>query len=139
MTARLTALILLVAILLAAPSVQAQDKVSRFAQPANAQQAASLKREEDQALESAAAAVREMQTLAKTPIEKELANSDAKIMGEIRRLVLQRQAARASASASQMQDMQMSFNLQYLQLQSQMQNENRRYTAVSNIMKTDGV
>jgi hypothetical protein len=35
-----------------------------------------------------------------------------------------------------MQEMQMSFNLQYLQLQNQLQNENRRFTMVSNIMKS---
>ena len=35
-----------------------------------------------------------------------------------------------------MQEMEQSFNLQYLQLQKQMQDENRRYTLVSNIMKT---
>jgi hypothetical protein len=35
-----------------------------------------------------------------------------------------------------MQETQMSFNLQYLQLQNQMQDENRRFTLVSNIMKT---
>lgn len=40
------------------------------------------------------------------------------------------------SATKQMQSTQISFNLQYLQLQSQMQNENRRYTALSNIMKT---
>lgn len=43
----------------------------------------------------------------------------------------------ASASVTPpLQEKQTSFNLQYLQLQSQMQTENRRYTAISNIMKT---
>jgi len=32
--------------------------------------------------------------------------------------------------------MSQSFNIQYLDLQKQMQDENRRYTLVSNIMKT---
>ncbi len=36
----------------------------------------------------------------------------------------------------QLQEMQMSFNVQYLQLQQQMQDESRRFTLVSNIMKT---
>lgn len=39
-------------------------------------------------------------------------------------------------ATKQMQETQMSFNLQYLQLQNQMQTENRRFTAISNIMKT---
>jgi septal ring factor EnvC (AmiA/AmiB activator) len=40
------------------------------------------------------------------------------------------EAVRAMAEMSQ------SFNIQYLDLQKQMQDENRRYTLVSNIMKT---
>jgi len=40
------------------------------------------------------------------------------------------------AKAGAPQERTMSFNLQYLQLQTQMQDENRRYTAISNIMKT---
>lgn len=36
----------------------------------------------------------------------------------------------------EMDDMAQSFNIQYLDLQKQMQDENRRYTLVSNIMKT---
>lgn len=39
-------------------------------------------------------------------------------------------------STKPIQETQMSFNMQYLQLQSQMQDENRRFTLVSNIMKT---
>ena len=39
-------------------------------------------------------------------------------------------------ASRQMQELQMSFNLQYLQLQSKMQNENRRFTLLSNVMKT---
>lgn len=35
-----------------------------------------------------------------------------------------------------LQEMQMSFNMQYLQLQEQMQNESRRFSLLSNIMKT---
>jgi len=38
--------------------------------------------------------------------------------------------------AATTKSMQQSFNLQYMTLQSQMQNENRRYTSISNIMKT---
>ena len=33
-------------------------------------------------------------------------------------------------------NLQMSFNLQYLQLQARMQDESRRYTLISNVMKT---
>jgi hypothetical protein len=119
-----------------------QAKASRFAVPAAPPQAAALKREEDSALAQAEGAVREMQALAKTPAEKELASNDGRIVGELRRLVAQRQAARSNSSsaalnaAQQVQETQTSFNLQYLQLQNQMQNENRQYTAVSNIMKT---
>lgn len=36
----------------------------------------------------------------------------------------------------EMQEMQMSFNLRYLQLQNSMQDDSRRFTALSNIMKT---
>ena len=39
-------------------------------------------------------------------------------------------------ASKQMQEAQMSFNLQYLQLQNKMQDENRRFTMISNIMKT---
>lgn len=39
-------------------------------------------------------------------------------------------------ATKQMQETQMSFNLQYLQLQNHMQTENRRFTMISNIMKT---
>ena len=39
-------------------------------------------------------------------------------------------------AARQMSEMSQSFNIQYLDLQKQMQDENRRYTLVSNIMKT---
>lgn len=124
---------------------------SRFAMPAASQQVAVLKREEDLALGRAERAVREMQTLARTVPEKELANNDARIVAEIRRLVVQRQAVRSLGAhgiarsndsgammdaTEQMQEMQMSFNLQYLSLQNQMQNENRQFTMVSNIMKT---
>jgi hypothetical protein len=136
----------------ATPAVSQEVKASRFAMPVAPQQAAMLKREEDLALGQADSALRAMQTLAKTPPEKALADSDARIVAEIRRLVARRQAVRSSSagqsqSASnssaalmnatqQMQETQMSFNLQYLMLQSQMQNENRQYSAVSNIMKT---
>jgi hypothetical protein len=36
----------------------------------------------------------------------------------------------------QIEEIQMSFNMQYLQMQSQLQSNNRRYTTISNIMKT---
>ncbi len=39
-------------------------------------------------------------------------------------------------AAKDFQEMSQSFNLQYLGLQQQMQDENRRFTLVSNIMKT---
>jgi sulfate adenylyltransferase subunit 1 (EFTu-like GTPase family) len=39
-------------------------------------------------------------------------------------------------AARQMSEMSQSFNIHYLDLQKQMQDENRRYTLVSNIMKT---
>jgi hypothetical protein len=127
---------------LAVPGLAQEAQASRFAVPVAPQQAATLKREEDSALAQAEGVVHQMQSLAKTPGEKELANSDARIVGELRRLVGLRQAARSNNSSAltvatqQMQETQMSFNLQYLQLQNQMQNENRQYTAVSNIMKT---
>ena len=127
-------------------------KASRFAVPVAPQQAAMLKREEDLAVERAESAVREMQALAKTQPERELANNDAKIIAEIRRLVARRQAMRTASAGQgqaasnsstatanvgqQMQETQMSFNLQYLMLQNQMQNENRQFALVSNIMKT---
>ena len=40
------------------------------------------------------------------------------------------------AEQARLQEMQMSFNMQYLTLQQQMQNENRRFTMLSNIMRT---
>jgi hypothetical protein len=54
---------------------------------------------------------------------------------------LRTQSAKASNLArvgqnARDQKAKMSFNLQYLQLQSQMQNENRRFTSISNIIKT---
>ncbi len=137
---------------LATSAVSQEMKASRFAVPVASQQAAILKREEDLALRQADGAVREMQALAKTQPERELANDDAKIVAEIHRLVAKRQAMRSSGagvgqapsnrsaatttSGQQMQETQMSFNLQYLALQKQMQNENRQFTAISNIMKT---
>jgi hypothetical protein len=148
------ALVALVAVALpsATKGVAQEATISRFSVPAAPPQAAMLKREEDLALERAEEAVREMQAVAKTESEKELANNDSRIVAEIRRLVLQRQVARSSGSTQgaatssgssalttatrQMQETQMSFNLQYLMLQSQMQNDNRQFTAVSNIMKT---
>jgi hypothetical protein len=36
----------------------------------------------------------------------------------------------------QIQQMSQSFNIQYLMLQQRMQDENRRYSCLSNIMKT---
>ena len=36
----------------------------------------------------------------------------------------------------EMQEMSQQFNLQYLQLQQNMQNENRKFSALSNVMKT---
>jgi len=39
-------------------------------------------------------------------------------------------------AAREMAEMSQSFNVQYLDLQKQMQDENRRFTLVSNIMKT---
>ena len=39
-------------------------------------------------------------------------------------------------AAEQLQEMNMSFNMQYLALQQKMQDENRRFTLISNIMKT---
>src|SRR4051812_31482182 len=133
-----------------ASAVSQEVKPSRSAVSVTAQQAAMLKREEDLALERADRAVREMQDLARTKPEKELADEDTRIVAEIRRLILRRQAVRSSAdtrgvttpndsqlnATKHMQEIQMSFNLQYLSLQSQMQNENRQFTAVSNIMKT---
>ncbi|MGA8184001.1 MAG: hypothetical protein WB819_10210 [Terriglobia bacterium] len=39
-------------------------------------------------------------------------------------------------AARQLREMQRSYSVQYLQLQQEMQSENRRYTMLSNIMKT---
>jgi translation elongation factor EF-1beta len=39
----------------------------------------------------------------------------------------------------EMQEMQMSFNLRYLQLQNAMQADSRRFTALSNLMKSKNV
>ena len=36
----------------------------------------------------------------------------------------------------EMQEMNQQFNLQYLNLQQDMQQENRKFTAISNVMKT---
>jgi hypothetical protein len=143
-----------------APGAPQQANASRFATPVAANEAAALKRQEDQALGQAEQALRDMAAAAKTEQEKALLQSDQRIVAELRKLVLRRQALRASATTApggtgaigaaaggdsqaalltatkQMQETQMSFNLQYLQLQSQMQNENRSYAAVSNIMKT---
>jgi len=136
----------------AARGLSQELKASRFAVPATPQQAAALKREEDLAMERAERTVQEMQALARTQPERELANNDIRIVAEIRRLVLQRQSVRSSGAAQgaatsngpsaltsatqQMQEIQMSFNLQYLMLQNEMQNESRQFSMVSNIMKT---
>jgi hypothetical protein len=39
-------------------------------------------------------------------------------------------------AGQQMQEMNQSFNMQYLQLQQSMQDESRRFTCISNVMKT---
>jgi hypothetical protein len=146
MVRKICPLLLMIALAasVAGHAIAQQPKASRFAAPVAPQEAAVLKHEEDLALEEAAKVVREMEALAKTRLEKDLANNDAQIVAEIRRLVAQRQALRspgagprlANTTTQQMQETQTSFNCQYLQLQNQMQNENRQYTAVSNIMKT---
>jgi len=61
---------------------------------------------------------------------------------EVSRLAAEAQKTRGQAleklfkATEQMQEMSQSFNLQYLTLQQNMQQENRRFTLVSNIMKT---
>jgi hypothetical protein len=61
---------------------------------------------------------------------------------EVSRLAVEAQKARGQAldklfkATEEMQEMSQSFNLQYLGLQQAMQDENRRFTLVSNIMKT---
>ena len=61
---------------------------------------------------------------------------------EVSRLAVEAQKARGQAldklfkATEEMQEMSQSFNLQYLSLQQNMQDENRRFTLVSNIMKT---
>lgn len=45
-------------------------------------------------------------------------------------------AARLQSAIKQLMDMNQSFNMQYLGLQQQMQDESRRFTLLSNIMKT---
>ncbi len=65
---------------LATRVVSQEMKSSRFAGPVTPQQAAMLEREEDVALRQAERAVREMQALAKTQPERELADNDARII-----------------------------------------------------------
>ena len=61
---------------------------------------------------------------------------------EVSRLAAEAEKAKAVSpdklytAAREMAEMSQSFNVQYLDLQKQMQDENRRYTLVSNIMKT---
>jgi septal ring factor EnvC (AmiA/AmiB activator) len=61
---------------------------------------------------------------------------------EVARLASEAEKADASRrqklleAVREMAEMSQSFNIQYLDLQKQMQDENRRYTLVSNIMKT---
>jgi hypothetical protein len=61
---------------------------------------------------------------------------------EVSRLAVEAQKTRGQAldklfkATREMQEMSQSFNLQYLSLQQNMQDENRRFTLVSNIMKT---
>jgi hypothetical protein len=61
---------------------------------------------------------------------------------EVSRLAVEAQKTRGQAlgrlfkATGEMQEMSQSFNLQYLSLQQNMQDENRRFTLVSNIMKT---
>jgi hypothetical protein len=95
---------------------------------------ASASPKNDASIAAARAAVAEMQRLAKTPAERELANRDHMIVEKAAALVAERDAA--LAQGKQLEETQMSFNMQYLGLQSEMQHENRSYTAVSNIMKT---
>lgn len=68
------------------------------------------------------------------------------LSSEVERVAAAAQGLGPAASSRQMkgfleamarlQEMNMSFNLQYLALQNQMQAGNRRFTAISNIMKT---
>ena len=85
-------------------------------------------------ISTAHAAVAEMQLLAQTPEEKDLANRDRILVEKAAALVALRSAT--LKQGRKFDEAQMSFNLQYLQLQSQMQHENRSYAAISNIMKT---
>jgi hypothetical protein len=61
---------------------------------------------------------------------------------EVSRLSVEARKTRGQAldklfkATEEMQEMSQSFNLQYLGLQQAMQDENRRFTLVSNIMKT---
>jgi hypothetical protein len=61
---------------------------------------------------------------------------------EVSRLAVEAQKTRGQAldklfkATGEMQEMSQGFNLQYLNLQQNMQDENRRFTLVSNIMKT---
>lgn len=140
----LSSLALAILVVMAPPfatsGVSQQEKLSRFAVPVAPERAAMLKREEDQAMDRAEKAVREMPALATTQPERELAASDLQIVAEVRRLVQRRQAVRSSIAAQgraeQMQEIQMSFNLQYLALQNQLQEQSRQFTLISNIMKT---
>ena len=51
-------------------------------------------------------------------------------------LLTQARARPESRAIAELLQVQAAFNSEYLRLESQMQQENRRYTAVSNIMKT---
>jgi hypothetical protein len=61
---------------------------------------------------------------------------------EVSRLAAEAEKAKSAQleklfqAAREMAEMSQSFNVQYLDLQKQMQDENRRFTLVSNIMKT---
>ena len=51
-------------------------------------------------------------------------------------LLTQASARPESRAIVELQDVQMAFNKEYLQLQTRMQHENRRYSTVSNVLKT---
>lgn len=66
--------------------------------------------------------------------QKQLYETSERVLELLRNLLSPRPGQ--AVGTEEMEEAQMSFNLQYLQLQSQMQHESRRYTAISNIMKT---
>jgi seryl-tRNA synthetase len=90
----------------------------------------------DEALRALAEAEDELRSL--VAIERELmadAQRLSKLAAQLSEAIPDSEAQLRDAW-KQLQEMSMSFNLQYLALQQKMQDESRRFTLISNIMKT---